>query len=366
MDKEEENKLLENAGTRTAEDSGSMRTTTIKGVLFLSVSVFMAALSGICVQGLDGEIPDFELNTLRCTFAFLCFSVFSCFYKLNPVLRGKEVAWVTIYAILGTTSTLTYYISVTWISMASEEAVYHTSQMLGGMILLWTIIGEKPSVQNIASVVLCLLGVLLIFQPPFIFSKILLSSNFSPRDMELCTNDLDTANETFCASHLSGRKSFSLVGYILAFATGILMVFRLITIKWRPELFGSVEKQPIIILWVSLSGAVLSCAVMFSVETLAFPGSLKDCVLVIIHSTSYSLTYPGFLYGSSALSGNTVNILQSMNTIYMVAAQYTFLRNIHPGKRNWIEVTGVGFIIFGCVLSSLVDIVKKKRRQTEK
>ena len=198
------------------------------------------------------------------------------------------------------------YISVRWISLASEEAVYHTSQMLGGMILLWMIIGEKPSVQNIASVVLCLLGVLLIFQPPFIFSKILLSSNFSTEDMELCTNKPDTANDTFCASHLSGRISFSLVGYGLAIATGILMVFRLITINWRPDFFGSVEKQPTIILWVALSGAVLSCAVMFSVETLAFPGSLKNCVLVIIHSTSYSLTYPGFLYGSSVLSGNTV------------------------------------------------------------
>ena len=82
---------------------------------------------------------------------------------------------------------------------------------------------------------------------------------------------------------------------------------------------------------------------------------------MIIHSTSYSLTYPGMLYGSSVLNGNTVNILQSMNTIYMVAAQYTFLRNIHPGKRNWIEVSGVGFIVFGCVLSSLVDIIKKRR-----
>ena len=193
MDKEK-SKLLENATSGTADNSASM-TTTVKGVSFLSVSVSMAALSAICVQGLNGKIPDFELNTLRCTFAFLSFSIFSCVHRVSPLLRGKEAAWLAIYGFLGTTSTLTYYISVTWISMASEEAVYHTSQILGGMILLWMIIGEKPSAQNIASVVLCLLGVIFIFQPPFIFSKILLS-NVPTEDMELCTNEPDTANET--------------------------------------------------------------------------------------------------------------------------------------------------------------------------
>ena len=360
MDKEK-SKLLENASTGTKDNSASM-TTTVKGVLFLSVSVFMAALSAICVQGLNGKIPDFELNTSRCTFAFLCFSAYSCYHKISPLLRGKEVAWLAVYGLLGTTSTLTYFISVTWISMASEEAVYHTSQMLGGMILLWMIIEEKPSVQNIASMVLCLLGVIFIFQPPFIFSKILLS-NVPTEVMELC--EPDTANETLCTSHSSGRKSFSLVGYGLAFATGMLMVFRLVTIKWRPDFFGNTEKQVTIVLWVSLGGAMISSAIMFSVETLTVPDSLKDYVLLIIHSSSYSLTYPGMLYGSSVLNGNTVTILQSMNTIYMVAAQYTFLRNIHPGKRNWIEVTGVGFIVFGCVLSSLVDIMKKRKRQIE-
>ena len=326
MDKKEKSKLLENDKAKTAENSGSM-TTTIKGVLVLSVSVFMGALSGICVQGLDGKIPDFELNTLRCTFALVCFSAFSCCRKLSPVLRGKEIAWVAIYGFLGITSTLTYFISVTRISMASEEAVYHTSQMFGGMIMLWMIIGEKPSVQNIASVVLCLLGVILIFQPPFIFNGILLWSNFPTHGVELCAND--TTNETLCVRHLSGRKSFSLVGYGLAFATGMLMVFRLITIKWRPDFFGNVEKQPTIVLWVSLSGAVFSSLVMFSIETLTVPECLKDYLLIIIHSTSYSLTYPGILYGSSVQSGNTVTILQSMNTIYMVAAQYTFLRDIY-------------------------------------
>ena len=259
----EKSKLLENAKTRTADNCESM-TTTVKGVLFLSVSVFMAALSGICVQGLNGKIPDFELNTLRCTFAFLCFSVFSCFRKASPVLRGKEVAWLAIYGFLGTTSTLTYFISVTWISMASEEAIYHTSQMFGGMILLRMIIGEKPSVQNFASLVLCLLGVILIFQPPFIFSKIL-PSNSPTQDTELCTNEPeDTANETLCTSHSSGR-SFSLVGYGIAFGTGMVMVFRLITIKWRPDFFGNTEKQVTIVLWVSLGGAVISSVIMFSV-----------------------------------------------------------------------------------------------------
>ena len=48
----------------------------------------------------------------------------------------------------------------------------------------------------------------------------------------------------------------------------MLMVFRLVTIKWCPDFFGNVEKQVTIVLWVSLGGAVISSVIMFSVENL--------------------------------------------------------------------------------------------------
>ena len=40
-------------------------------------------------------------------------------------------------------------------------------------------------------------------------------------------------------------------------------------------------------------------------------------------------------------SGNTANIISTPSIIAMLVAQYTILKDIHPGHRNWIEVLGV-------------------------
>ena len=64
------------------------------------------------------------------------------------------------------------------------------------------------------------------------------------------------------------------------------------------------------------------------------------------------------MYGSSITSGNTANIISTSSIIAMLAAQYTILKDIHPGHRNWIEVLGVFLVSLGATISSVLEIYR--------
>ncbi len=42
----------------------------------------------------------------------------------------------------------------------------------------------------------------------------------------------------------------------------------------------------------------------------------------------------------------------------MVAAQYTILQDILPGKHNWQELVGVALVIAGTILPSVYDVIR--------
>ena len=142
------------------------------------------------------------------------------------------------------------------------------------------------------------------------------------------------------------------------------MVCRLVLVKLNPDFFGELRNQPIVVFWVSFTAALLSVLITILFEKPILPTNLKDYLLVTGHSISYTMIYPGTLYAASILDGNTINILWSTGSVYMVAAQYTVLKDIHPGRRNWIEIVGVGFVILGCLMSPFVKLLKTKDRES--
>ena len=62
------------------------------------------------------------------------------------------------------------------------------------------------------------------------------------------------------------------------------------------------------------------------------------------------------MYGSSVTSGNAAGIIDTSSIFAMLAAQYTILKDIHLGHRNWIEVLGVLLVLLGATISSVVEI----------
>ena len=161
-------------------------------------------------------------------------------------------------------------------------------------------------------------------------------------------------------------ETFMILGSCLAFVSGITAVFSVICVKFYPVLFGNLQNQPVILFWASSTGAVLSTVVMFAMENPVLPENVQDYFLVIFHGITYIVCYPVYLYASCVLDGNTLNIFWTTSTVYMVIAQYTVLKDIHPGHRNWIEMVGAGLVILGCIISPLIQLIKKKCNRSER
>ena len=353
-EKLDERELLTKADPK--ENKGGTAESTIrsvKGVVVVCLVAFLSSLSAVCVQGLGRRFPDYELNAIRSVSGWITITGVSLLFKIYPVVKRKEIVWLAIYACLGFISTTTYFMAVTFVSMATEESVYHTTQIFTGFVLFWVILKEKPTLEKAVAVVLCAVGVFLVVQPDFIF----------PTKFHVSMSYVPIQNGTMEESGTSNDRSQinTYLGCGLAFLTGIGMVCRLTAVKWNPQFFGEVRNQPIVVFWVSLTGAVLSTVITIIFEKPVLPANLKDYLLVTGHAISYIMLYPGCLYAGSILDGNTFNILYTSCTVYMVIAQYTILKNIYPGHRNWIEILGVGLIILGCIVSPLVKLIKTKR-----
>ena len=113
--------------------------------------------------------------------------------------------------------------------------------------------------------------------------------------------------------------------------------------------------------WMFTIGLLMSGILMFIFETLTLPTSTDDLLYVLGHSVSYALVFPHFLYATSVVSGHTLSILNSLQTCFMVAAQYSILKHVLPGHHNWQEVCGVFLVIAGSILPPLYDVITKEK-----
>ena len=106
----------------------------------------------------------------------------------------------------------------------------------------------------------------------------------------------------------------------------------------------------------------MSCMLLLIFESVTLPTSIDDLLYVLGHSVSYALLFPHFLYATSVVSGQTLSILNSLQTCFMVAAQYSILQEILPGHRNWQELVGVALVIGGSIIPPLHNSIRPETK----
>ena len=141
------------------------------GVLSMCVCAFVVATSSICVQGLQRAIPDFELNAIQNGFAWILTALLCVLTKTSPKLPKKDFAKIGLYSGLLFSDTMGLYTSVTFIPLATQQAFYNTTTLVGGLLLLWTLMKLRPTVDKVVSVLLYAAGIVLVLQPDFIFTR---------------------------------------------------------------------------------------------------------------------------------------------------------------------------------------------------
>ena len=148
MSLEEKSQLVaeKDKGGEMKQSESKLGMKTVKGIVAICITALFASLSGTCVQGLQRRIPDFELNSIRSVIAWIPVAGYCLIRKISPMVNGrKDAVWVAVYAVVLFSSTAAFFACVTFIPMAMEESIYHTTQIFGGLVLFWIIVGEKPT-----------------------------------------------------------------------------------------------------------------------------------------------------------------------------------------------------------------------------
>ena len=169
---EESKSLLDNI--RGGEEKNNTDRPLLQTLLGLGASfiwLLLIASAAVSVALLEKRIPDFELNTFRCTGPFIIQLVVILFMRKIPVIPKEELIGASFYILSLLLGSLFYYISFTLLPPALIESFDTAANLTSGLILFYLLNGEKITVTNVLCSVLCMVGAVLVLQPEGIFKQ---------------------------------------------------------------------------------------------------------------------------------------------------------------------------------------------------
>lgn len=86
---------------------------------------------------------------------------------------------------------------------------------------------------------------------------------------------------------------------------------------------------------------------MLAIETPTFPMSATCVLLLLGHSVSATTGNCFAKFAITLISPVTYSLLASLQLVFFLVAQYTVLKNVNPGFRNWEEVVGGVLVVCG-------------------
>ncbi len=146
-----EKKNQENEGNRNEKcDSHHNYIQIAKGSLAAVVWALLDAVSKICVQALQGKVPDLQLNTMRLA-ASVCF--LTLFFVINlkcPKFEMKDFRAVITYCLNGNVNTLALYVPVVYIPLVTFEAFHIASNILSSFVIFGIILWNKSEWNQVS------------------------------------------------------------------------------------------------------------------------------------------------------------------------------------------------------------------------
>ena len=327
----------------------------LKGTLVAFLVVFKYAASGVSVQLLERRIPDLELNAIRNGGACILYWIVLLLGGRYPYVPRRIFGGLAVYTLVTTMCSAIIFISMAMVPVSAAQSLQQTAQIISGILLFALILKEKITVRILLSSLLCIAGIMLVIQPDFLFPQIDLSESESLNGTLLFTNTTENTKVTdsgFFGYQLDHNKS-QVIGRVIAAISGIFVTLDVVVTKYNTSFAEYLFEIPFFALF---AGTLLSTIGMLILETPTLPNNWMDVFYIFIHTVSYTLLWPLYIYVFQYISANTMNIIWSTSTIFFLLAQYTILSAILPGHRNWMEVVGVLLVTIGSSLGSVLNI----------
>jgi drug/metabolite transporter (DMT)-like permease len=333
----------------------------------------MQTVSMACSQALNQTIPHSELNGLRFTAQLAVTSPMLIGYKKCDVqVEKKSIVWIVLAAILLTALSYCYYGAVYYLPLGVATGIISSLVLILNYVISCIVTKSIEWYMFIASI-LCVLGVLMVTQPSFLFH------NYNESVVHNMTDDnnsawvspchvtiqpstfnlVDTTNNTLYTTYeLHDEKHDMRIGYVLC----VSAVF--ITILYTQLLNQKLANINIYTynFWVCLFGITASFLIMSAMEMPVFPNNRQCLAILIIHSCSAGLMSILFARMYQILDPALASLILTLYVVLTFILQYTLLSGIHTGHINLIGIIGSVSVFAGNALVPLCKLSQASRQ----
>ena len=319
------------------------------------IQTLASTASMACAQALDQFIPGWQLNSSRFMMQVLCGL---------PVILAKRISMrMTLKRALtvGGVSGLFCLFNVAYYSSAASLPAGTISGIGRGLVILMSGLGtvvltRTCRVNNIITAILCISGLILITQPPWMKfpptqlpGKIIRKVEaykpvcYSGTTQPTAASNYST-NQTL-PSYVENRHS-QLYGYamLVLFAASLSAAMVMLNHVTKECDLG---EGVALAVWVGIWSTTFSLILMAALETPVIPSTLACWGIFLTHGACLGLAGVLLFVVLQVLSPVVTSCINSMEIVFLVVLQYTVLSPIQPGHRNWEEILGVVLIILG-------------------
>ena len=281
-------------------------TDQLKGTLVAFLVVFKYAASGVSVQVLERRIPDLELNAIRNGGACILYLIVLLSRGRYPYVPRRIFGGLAVYTLVTTMCSAIIFISMAMVPVSAAQSLQQTAQIISGILLFTLILKEKVTIRILLSSLLCIAGIMLVIQPNFLFPKMDLSESESLNGTILFTNtteNTDNKDNGFFGYQLDDNKS-QVIGHVIAAISGIFVTLDVLVTKYNTSFADYLFEIPFFALF---AGTLLSTIGMLILETPTLPNNWMDVLYISIHTFSYTLLWPLYIYVFQYISANTMD-----------------------------------------------------------
>ncbi len=197
------------------------------------------------------------------------------------------------------------------------------------------VLKQKIGGTTIAAICVAIGGLILIYQPDFLFSS-----------LHETGHNITKPSETTVSPSNYG------IGLGIMSLGGISISIGVITRRS----IGSTSTM-LISFYFSAFACILSLIPMLIFESITAPSSVESYIYVVSHIFVSLINTLTFLEALRYTHGYMVAIIFTSSIPMMLACQYTVLREIHPGHENAVEIVGAALVSVAAVFLPLIKVI---------
>ena len=336
----------------------------ISGYLAAAGQVLTTCFSAASVQALQGAVPDFQLSAARGFMQGISYLLLAKITRVSTSVTKKQFSYLLVLSSLymfyniGEYGATGYIPLIETIGIATIAALF--SAALQAQFLL------KVELKKIYIIVfpVLIVGIVMVTQPfqssgdmCCLFQNQSLNGlhykNASSMSGVLTSIACNNTNN----EPLPGDTQKKVKGYILATVGGLAGGL-------VPDLYAVLisDLQPVITAMYSASLCFVASTLMsFYFEPPVVLGSMWQYFLVLVHCIASVLNTYSALYSSHKIGGVRFVLACTPQVILYLVVQYTLMKEIMPGHRNWMEVLGAIILVIGATIAPAFDMIQLKR-----